>query len=153
MAATFEAPVDVAAIARDASVRIERVVVPASPISMHAPVEVKLRATFDSLALDRCYWLTDLAPSGLAPTDRWLSIGMGAYDSEAEGPWWVDGNRVSFGACPDSLDKGAVSRTIEMAYWARVVMPGTFRWEPALIHASGVPDRGALIPETVVEIH
>jgi hypothetical protein len=152
VAVTYEAPVDVGSIARDNSVRIERIVVPASPISSHAPVEVKLRATFDSLALDRCYWVTDIAPSGLVPTDRWLSLGMGEYDSEAEGPWWVDGNRVSFGACPDSLDGGAISRTIEMAYWARVVMPGTFRWEPALIHASGVPDRGAVIAETTVVI-
>jgi hypothetical protein len=39
-----------------------------------------------------------------------------------------------------------------MAYWARVVMPGTFRWEPSLIHASGVTDRGAVIPETTVVI-
>ena len=154
VAVTFEAPVDVASIARDPSVRIERVVVPSSPISSRAPVEVMLRVTFDALALDRCYWVTDIAPSGLVPTDRWLSLGMGDYDSEAEGPWWVDGNRVSFCACPDRAlaaeDTGR--RTVEMAYWARVVMPGTFRWEPALIHASGVTDRGAVIPETTVVI-
>jgi hypothetical protein len=155
VAVTFEAPVDAAAIARDPSVRIERIIIPASPIPSRAPVEVKLRVTFDRLALDRCYWVTDVAPSGLVPTDRWLALGMGDYDSEAEGPWWVEGNRVAFCACPsrgDPADEISGSRTVEMAYWARVVMPGTFRWEPALAHASGVSDRGAVIPETTVEI-
>ena len=155
VAVTFEAPVEVASIARDPSVRIERVVIPSPPIPSRAPVEVMLRVTFDALALERCYWVTDIAPSGLVPTDRWLALGMGAYDSEAEGPWWVDGNRVGFCACPSRGDPASGDpgrRTVEMAYWARVVMPGTFRWEPALIHASGVTDRGAVIPETTVEI-
>ena len=155
VAVTFEAPVDIASIARDPSVRIERVVIPSSPIPSRAPVEVMLRVSFDALALDRCYWVTDVAPSGLVPTDRWLALGMGAYDSEAEGPWWVDGNRVGFGACPSEGDRATDDtgrQTVEMAYWARVIMPGTFRWEPALIHASGVTDRGAVIPETTVVI-
>ena len=155
VAVTFEAPVDVDAIARDASVRIERIVVPASPIPRRAAVQVKLRATFDGLALDRCYWVTDVVPSGLVPIDRWLALGMGDYDSEAEGPWWVDGNRVAFGACPSRGDPAngiSGARTVEMAYWARVVMPGTFRWEPAFIHAPGVSDRGALVRETMVTI-
>jgi len=155
VAVSFEAPVDAAAIARDASVRIERIVVPASPIPRRAAVQVKLRATFDSLALDRCYWVTDVVPSGLVPTDRWLALGMVDYDSEAQGPWWVEGNRVAFCACPSRGDPAngiSGARTVEMAYWARVVMPGTFRWEPALIHASGVSDRGALVPETTIEI-
>jgi hypothetical protein len=39
-----------------------------------------------------------------------------------------------------------------MAYWARVVMPGTFRWEPAIAHAADVPGRGAVVPEAIMTI-
>jgi hypothetical protein len=39
-----------------------------------------------------------------------------------------------------------------MAYWARVVTPGTYRWEPAFIHAAGAPNHGTLVPEVTVSI-
>jgi hypothetical protein len=155
VAVTFEAPIDTKAIAPDPSVRIRRIVVPAAPFPSRVPVQVKLRVTFDDLALDRCYWVTDEVPSGLQPTNRWLAIGMGDYDSEAEGPWWVDGNRVGFCACPQRGDPAngiSGARTVELAYWARVVLPGTYRWEPGFIHPSGAPNVGVVIPETTLEI-
>jgi hypothetical protein len=155
VAVTYEAPVDTASIAADPSVHIARIVVPASPIPRKAPVQVKLLVTFDDLALDRCYWVTDLVPSGLEPTDRWLAFGMGDYDSEAQGPWWVDGNEVGFCACPSRGDPAngiSGARTVELAYWARVVLPGTYRWEPAFVHPSGASNVGVVIPETQVRI-
>ena len=155
VAVTYVAPVDTGAIVRDPSVRIERIIVPTSPIPRRAPVEVKLRVTFDDLALDRCYWVTDMVPSGLEATSRWLALGTGDYDSEAEGPWWVDGSQVGFCACPRRGDaaKGiSGDRTVELAYWARVVMPGTYRWESAIVHPAGAPNVGRVIPETWVEV-
>jgi hypothetical protein len=155
VAVTYTTPVDPGAISRDPSVRLERTAVPGSPLPRNAVVQVRLQATFSPLALDRCYWVTDIVPSGLVATDRWLGHGTGEYDSEAIGPWWVDGNRVSFCAYPPrNTASGAVvdGRTVRMAYWARVVTPGTYRWEPAFIHAAGAPNHGTLVPEVTVSI-
>jgi hypothetical protein len=155
VAVTYTTPVDPGAISRDPSVRLARSPVPGSPLPRNAVVQVRLQATFSPLALDRCYWVTDIVPSGLVATDQWLGHGTEDYDSEAIGPWWVDGSRVSFCAYPPRQTRsGAVpdTRTVRMAYWARVVMPGTYRWEPALIHAAGASDHGALVPETTVTI-
>ena len=155
VAVTYTTPVDPGAISRDPSVRLERSTVPASPLPRNAVVQVRLQATFSPLALDRCYWVTDIVPSGLVATDQWLGHGTEDYDSEAIGPWWVDGSRVSFCAYPPRKTRsGAVldARTVRMAYWARVVMPGSYRWEPALIHAAGASDHGALVPETTITI-
>jgi hypothetical protein len=155
VAVTYTTPVDPGAISRDPSVRLARSAVPGSPLPRNAVVQVRFQATFSPLALDRCYWVTDIVPSGLVATDQWLGHGTEDYDSEAIGPWWVDGSRVSFCAYPPRQTRsGAVpdTRTVRMAYWARVVMPGTYRWEPALIHAAGASDHGALVPETTVTI-
>jgi hypothetical protein len=155
VAVSYRTPVDRAAISSDPSVRLERVSVPDSPLPRNAVIQVRLQATFSPLALDRCYWVTDIVPSGLVATDRWLGHGTGEYDSEAIGPWWVDGSRVSFCAYPPrDRVSGAVlgARTVRMAYWARVVMPGSFRWEPAFVHAAGAPNHGTFVPEVTVSI-
>jgi hypothetical protein len=146
VAVTYETPIDPTTINRDPKVTLERTVIPGSPIPGNAPVQVQLRATFGPQAVERCYWVTDIVPSGLLATDQWLSLGTGDYDSDALGPWWVTGDRVSFCAWPNK------ERVVTMAYWARVVMPGTYRWEPALMHPSGAPDRGAIVEARTVTI-
>jgi uncharacterized protein YfaS (alpha-2-macroglobulin family) len=44
------------------------------------------------------------------------------------------------------------ARTVRMAYWARVVTPGTYRWEPAFAHAADAPNHGTFVPEVTVTI-
>ena len=38
------------------------------------------------------------------------------------------------------------SRVQHLRYAARVVTPGTYRWEPAVIQSSIVPDHGMVLP-------
>ena len=145
VAATFETAVDPASIIRDAGLTLERVVIPPSPLPSDRLIKVQLRATFGPQAVERCYWVTDLLPSGLLAADWWWTEG-GGYDSDAVGPWWVAGDRVSFCAWPNK------ERVVLMEYRARVVMPGTYRWESAFMHPSGAPERGVLVPASTVTI-
>ncbi len=146
VAVTYRAPVDTSAMTPDPDVQIERVVVPASPIRSTMAVQVQIRATFGPQAVPRCYWVTDVVPSGLQASYEAVPPGTGLYESDAIWPWWISGDRVSFCAYPNA------ERVVLMAYWARVVMPGTFRWEPAIIHPEGAADRGDVVLETTMTI-
>ena len=146
VAVSYRAPVDTSTMTPDPDVRLERVVVPASPIEGVVAVQVQLRATFGPQALPHCYWVTDVVPSGLRASYDAVPPGTGLYESDAIWPWWISGDRVSFCAHPNG------DRVVLMAYFARVVMPGSFRWEPAIVHASGTPERGDVVPETTMTI-
>jgi hypothetical protein len=137
---------DPAALAPDPSVALQRVVVPASPIPGDSIVQIQYRVTFGPQALPGCYWLTDVAPSGLLPTYDAIPLGIGAYESDALGPWSIDHGRVSFCASPDK------ERSAVLAYWARVIMPGTFRWEPAVVRPDPNATMGTDLPATTLTI-
>jgi len=145
VAVTYTAPVDLADVSTDPSITLERRIVPQPPVTGTAPLQVQLRARFAPQAVERCHWVTDTVPSGLVTESRWLELG-GIYESDAIGPWWTERDRVTFCVWPSK------ERVVTMAYWVRVVMPGTYRWEPALMHASGAPDHGVVVPATTLVI-
>jgi hypothetical protein len=97
------------------------------PAALHEGelVEIILSAEFGSLALDGCYQLTDLLPSGLRPVARPSAWGM---PDEANYPYRIDGQRVSFCVSDTRNNRGAT-------YWARVVSTGEYTSEPALIQS------------------
>jgi uncharacterized protein YfaS (alpha-2-macroglobulin family) len=107
-------------------------------------VRVTLEVTFASQVPDGCYRLTDLVPSGLSPI-----IGTGGYpiddDTWANGPYEVEGQRVSWCAGPKDT-------TRVYTYRARVVSPGTYRWEPAVLQSAMAPSLGASTPGTTYTI-
>jgi hypothetical protein len=57
------------------------------------------------------------------------------------GPWRVEGQRVDF--CV-SLDPRTPIQ--HLRYVARVVTPGTYRWEPSVIQSSMVLEHGRALP-------
>ncbi len=63
-----------------------------------------------------------------------------------EYPFRVDGQRVDF--CV-TRDRNPVH---QLRYIARVVTPGSYRWEPAVIQSSIIRDRGATLPAQNLEI-
>lgn len=108
-------------------------------------VRVRIEVTFTGQLPLSCYRLTDLLPSGLAPVAQvagWMD------DEEApsrNGPWEVEGQRITWCASPEDR-----SRVYE--YSARVVTPGTYRWEPAVLQWEAGPELGASTAATTYVI-
>jgi len=124
-------------------VTISRTVAPADDAPSIGLVKVKLRVTFDPKAPSGCWEVSDRTPSGLAPV-----VGVPGWPDDpetlrsAEAPWEVSGQRVSW-----CLEPGKV-RDFTLAYSARVVSPGTFTWEPAVVQSLAAPAVGATTPVT-----
>ena len=122
---------------------LKRTVTPAGVIGSTDTVIVKLLVTLGPDARDECWRVTDLAPSGLAPI-----TGGGAWEEDEDGnslwagtsPDFVDGQRVEF--CVTRDPKQPVQT---LRYVARVVTPGTYLWEPAVLQSEVVPDQGVVI--------
>jgi hypothetical protein len=62
-------------------------------------------------------------------------------------PWRVEGQRVDFCVARDPKKP-----TQTLRYLARVVTPGTYRWEPALLQSSIVFEQGIVLPAFDVTI-
>ena len=90
-----------------------------------------------------CYRVVDLAPSGLQPL--WWAYG-GTHGSEDVLPWVISGQKVVFCASPSS------ARPPRLVYYARVMTPGTYAWEPAIMQAARASESAALTTPTRIEI-
>ncbi len=104
-----------------------RTISPSGTVRADQAVVVTLRATFGKQAVDDCYLAVDVLPSGLAP-------------------FGDSGQRVTFCLQPDG------SRVATVTYRARVVTPGTYTWEPAILQSDRAPESLALTPPTQIEI-
>lgn len=123
----------------DATVTIKRTVTPVDGAPDDRLVRVQFEITFGPAVTAGCYRLTDLLPSGLAPvaaTAGWDGV---AGSESIIYPYESDGQRVSWCAYPGF--KSAV-----FGYAARVVSPGTYRWEPAVIQSELAPSVGSSTP-------
>lgn len=124
-----------AAVPTGGPVTITRVVTPANDLPDDQLVRVRIHVTFTGQATRGCWQLTDLAPSGLVPIERrydWPDADIPEY---VDAPWAIDGQRVSWCAAPDG-------QTRDFEYVARVVTPGSYRWEPAVIQSLAAPEIG-----------
>jgi hypothetical protein len=116
-------------------VTITRVVTPANDAPDDQLVRVSIHVSFTGQATRGCWQLTDLAPSGLVPIERRYDWPDADIPSYAAAPWSIDGQRVSWCAMPDG-------QTRDFEYVARVVSPGSYRWEPAVIQSLAAPEIG-----------
>ena len=126
-------------------VTVKRTVSPAGDAPEDRLVRVTLEVTFGTQPIIGCFLLTDLLPSGLAPIAA--NAGWPEDLDEPVGirPFEVEGQRVAWCATPRSSNGGGGSL---YTYAARVVSPGTYRWEPAVIQSEVVQTVGASTTET-----
>lgn len=124
---------------------VTRTVTPAGNAPDDRLVRVVYSVRFNSRAIKGCYRLTDLVPSGLAPITGGAGWNDGELGREVHWPYEVDGQRVSWCAHIDD-------RPFTYGYMARVVSPGTYRWEPSVIQAELYPTDGASISATTYTI-
>jgi hypothetical protein len=119
----------------DPSISIIRSVTPAANAPENGLVHVQIHVTFGATTPAGCYQVTDVLPSGLAPV---VSAPAWAFEGEVQaiGPYEISGQRVSW--CIDP----AYKRDNVLSYVARVVSPGTYRWESAVVQSVTVPTLG-----------
>jgi uncharacterized protein YfaS (alpha-2-macroglobulin family) len=114
---------------------ITRTVTPADNASEDQLVRVRIHVAWGSQATNGCWQITDVAPSGLVPVEHsyaWPDADIPAYTAW---PYAIDGQRASWCATRDSV-------VDDYEYVARVVSPGTYRWEPAIIQSVAAPEVG-----------
>jgi hypothetical protein len=118
---------------------------PAGTVTETDVVVVTLDVTVPYNAGDGCWSLVELAPSGLAPVDP--SRMDRSAESGIELPVAVDGQRVTFCVGPDP------KRTDFRLRWAaRVVTPGTYTWEPAVLQSPVDPTVGVVLPKQTLTV-
>lgn len=110
-------------------------------------VRVTLGYTLGPKAVDGCYQVTDLLPSGLVPVTQPYQRGITFVEegTEPDYPYSVDGQRVSF--CVDRAREGK-----PLKYYARVMSKGVFAAEPALIQAQRAPESANASGAATVEV-
>jgi uncharacterized protein YfaS (alpha-2-macroglobulin family) len=142
---SWEGPLDASSLQTPSGATFERTVTPAGPIAADQLVTVDLTVVLAPDADLGCWGVTDPVPSGLAP----LAAGKiwpqyeedDATPPDAEGPWRISGQRVEFCVSRDS--RGPVHH---LRYVARVITPGTYRWEPAVLQSGTVLEQGIVLP-------
>jgi hypothetical protein len=140
---TRSVPLDPSSLTAAAGQVLTLSVKPGLRIGETDTVIVTFRVTLGPDARDECWRLTDVVPSGLAPIGGFRIY----YDEPVTGPTWVDGQRVEF--CVQRDPKRPVQ---ELRYVARVVDPGTYAWEPAVLQSSIVPEQGLTTPGATLVI-
>lgn len=138
LATSWQEPQEPGMIAPDPDLTLTRTVLPAGDIPSTALVEVRLTATFGPQAVSGCYAVTDLVPSGMAPIARlqvWPGYESGDRAEDFVEPFEIEAQRVSF--CVEPSKPG---RSVKMRYFARVVSPGEYAWEPAVIQSTAAAE-------------
>ena len=138
VATSWEGNADYDALPRHPLVQIQRAVTPAGSAAAGQLVQVRISVTIDGDAPRGCYQVTDTLPSGLAPMVTTWSP-WSEEDDDIIRPYSVDGQRVSWCVDPKFLRR-------PLGYTARIVNPGVFRWEPAIIQSLQEPTIGSSTP-------
>ena len=146
VAARWDGPVSEADLVAPAGMSVKRTIKPAGRLGPTDTVVVSFAVTLGPNADDSCWQMTDLTPSGLAPiagSGRWEEVGEeeDVVATTHERPWRVVGQRVDFCVSPDPKVP-----TQTLRYLARVVTSGSYRWEPAVLQSSVVPEQGVVLP-------
>ena len=148
----WDGPVQAGDLTPPTGQTVTRTVTPSGTIGPAQTVVVTFQVALGPEADKGCWLLTDLAPSGLVPigtSGRWEEAEEDGESSNrfVERPWRVVGQRVDF--CVYRDPKRPVQT---LRYLARVVTPGAYRWEPAVLQSSLVPTQGTILPAFEVTI-
>ena len=151
VASSWREPLDPAGIAEDEAMVLRRTVSPAGVIRSSDLVDVMLTVGLGPAALDDCYLVTEVAPSGLAPLREGMSWRQRSAKSGdapvGQQPWSISGQQVSWCVWPNPRKPVQTLR-----YRARVVNSGSFVWEPAVVQSIRAPELIRLSEAGTLEI-
>ena len=153
VASSFAVPFDAADVVTDPDISVSRRYEGGGPQGLSITEEALVRITLDyqlgPQALDGCYQVTDMLPSGLKavsqPYTRLSAEGESPFPSDLSYPYRIEGQRVSF-----CLWKDIPYRPI--IYYARVVSAGQYTAEPATIQSMKSAESFNLSAPDTVEI-
>jgi len=106
-------------------------------------VRITLAYRLGAKAMDGCYQVSDLLPSGLRPVTRLWEWGI--TDIRVAYPYAIEGQRVSFCAY-----RGG--RQLPLVYYARVIGKGEYTAESAVIQSQKAPESINITEPLPVEI-
>jgi uncharacterized protein YfaS (alpha-2-macroglobulin family) len=152
VATSWQEPVQPAAFEADPDVTLGRAVSPpTTTIGTSDLVRVELTLKFGSQAAAGCHQVTELVPSGLTPVgslETWLDPNSETLpDPAVVMPYDQSASRVFFCVNPTPTQ-----RVLYLRYYARVITPGTYAWEPAIAESRSQEGRAALTPATTITI-
>jgi uncharacterized protein YfaS (alpha-2-macroglobulin family) len=148
-----EQPLDPASLKAPGGQEITRTVSPTGTVAVTDAVVVTLKVRLAAREEDTCWAVTELVPSGLVPVTHgaWGSAEDDGQEvdpaTEVDAPWRVIGQRVDF--CLQVDPKRPVQT---LRYVARVVTPGTYRWEETLLQSALDPGVGTVLPASTITI-
>jgi len=140
------------ALKPDPDITISRSVRPIGTVGSADLVKVELTVTFGLQAAAGCHQVTELVPSGLTPVGSLASWVDPNSEEPIPGngatmPYDQTGARVFFCADPSGASPSRILR-----YYARVVTPGTYAWEPAIAESRSQDGRASLTEASTVVI-
>jgi hypothetical protein len=151
VATTWREPVAPSAFEPDPDLELRRSRTPAGTASTGDLVRIDLTMTFGAQAPAGCHQVTEHVPSGLVPVGAetaWFGDdGDPLPSAGVQTPYAQTGQRVSFCAAPTTR-----TRTVRLRYYARVITPGTYVWEPAIVESRTGPNRAELTGASSVTI-
>lgn len=151
VASSWREPLGVTAIKEDEAIVLTRSVRPAGVIRSSDLVDVTLTVELGAAAVDDCYLVTEMAPSGVAPVRE----GKSWRDRPAKQagapvglpPWSISGQQVSWCVWPNARKPVQTLR-----YRARVVNSGSFLWEPAVVQSTRAPELIRLTKASTLQV-
>jgi alpha-2-macroglobulin len=150
VSSSWREPVAADSFAKDPDITITRTIKPSGAIRTSDVVAVDLVVAPGVLQGNGCVMVTDFVPSGLVPVGRlrgWVDSEEEDSAANASRPVAVAGQQVSFCA-----ERPARGNTVRLRYYARVISPGTYTWEPAIAQSPFRPDSAALTAATKIRI-
>jgi hypothetical protein len=143
VASAWREPVAPTAFKPDPDIVIRRSRTPSGAIGTGSLVRIDLTVTFRPHAPAGCHQVSELVPSGLVPVGRGASWYVDEEEPQPQSgvvsPYAQVGQRVWFCAEPTAQE-----RVVHLRYYARVITPGTYVWEPTMVESRTAPDRAAL---------
>ena len=134
----------------DPDVSVDRSMTPAGRLSSGDLVIVRLRVTFSAHAPRTCHEVTDHVPSGLVPIGNlaaWAEPDSGGAQSRFILPYAQAGQVVRWCAEPT-----AKTRVVELRYYARVITPGLYAWEPSVVDSETAAGRATVTHGGTIQI-
>lgn len=120
-------------------------------------VRVHLEVSFEAGAKNAVYRITDILPSGLTPVSAARAYAMSSSDNERtfNYPYQINGQEVNFIMYPwPNLKEGQTTYQVkaDIAYYARVVGPGTYYADPAKVESFDDPSVASISEPATIEI-
>jgi hypothetical protein len=143
-------PVKASTIERDPDITVTRSAKPSGAIGSGDLVIVSLKVRFGPQAPLGCHLVTELLPSGLVAVGEIEGAAQDDSEDPSAGftfPFDQTAQRVSF--CADNDTKDHVA---DLRYVARVVTPGTYTWESAVVESRTSTNHAALTASDTVTI-